>query len=128
MRCLLDTHTLLWIAIGSSRQSELVTRLLGEGDHDFFVSAVSSFELASKHRQGKLPEAAALLRGFERQVELAGLQLLPISSLHARTAGAFPQAHKDPFDRILAAQALVEKLTLLSADAQLDTFEIKRLW
>ena len=128
MRCLLDTHVLLWVSVGSDRLSARALALLSEAGHDFFVSAVTSFELATKHRTGKLPEAEKLLDGFERQVENAGFRILSISSLHARTAGAYTQAHKDPFDRLLAAQALIEDLALLSADTKLDAFGIARIW
>ncbi len=128
MRFLLDTHTLLWTSIAPEFLSEQAVFVLGQEDHDFFVSAVTSFELATKHRLGKLRQAEELLDRFEEHVEFAGFHLLPISSLHGRTAGAYEQAHKDPFDRILAAQAKLEGLTLLSANAQLDSFGIQRLW
>ena len=128
MRWLLDTHTLLWVSTEPELLSQKAARLLNEGGHDFFVSAVSSFELATKHRLGKLPAARKLLDGFEEQVEEVGFRLLAISSLHGRTAGSFPQAHKDPFDRILAAQAKTEGLILLSADTELDSFGVQRIW
>lgn len=128
MRFLLDTHTLLWVSAAPEFLSKQVNELLSQSDHDFFVSAVTSFELATKHRLGKLPQAEKLLEAFEHGVECAGFRLLPISSLHGRTAGSFPQPHKDPFDRILAAQSLLEQMTLLSADPQLDAFGVVRLW
>ena len=128
MRYLLDTHTLLWVSIGSQRLSDRARAILSEGTHTFFVSAVTSFELSTKHRFGKLPEAATLLEDFESQIEVAGFFLLSISSLHARSAGEYPQAHKDPFDRILAAQSFLENLTLISADKELDTFAVQRVW
>jgi PIN domain nuclease of toxin-antitoxin system len=128
LRFLLDTHTLLWVSTEPDLLSPRTERLLSQPGHDFFVSAVSSFELATKHRLGKLPAARKLLDGFEEQVERVGFHLLAISSLHGRTAGSFPQTHKDPFDRILAAQAKLEGLTLLSADAQLDGFGVERIW
>jgi PIN domain nuclease of toxin-antitoxin system len=105
-----------------------VSDLFSQAGHIFFVSAASTFELATKHRIGKLPGAEVLLENFEEQVENAGFQVLSITSLHARVAGTYPHSHKDPFDRLLAAQSSIEQLTLLSADAQLDAFNIKRLW
>ena len=128
MRFLLDTHAVLWTAIDSRRLSDRARSLLGASGHDFFVSAVSSFEIATKYRLGKLPEAATLLDGFEKQMEEAAFHLLSITSTHGRAAGSFPQTHKDPFDRLLAAQAKLENLTLLSADTQLDSFGIDRTW
>ena len=75
-----------------------------------------------------MPEAERLLDGLEEQVERAGLRWLAITSVHARMAGGFTQAHKDPFDRMLAAQARVEKLVVLSADGLLDGFGVERVW
>lgn len=92
----------------------------------FFVSAVSAWEIARKARIGKLNREIAL--EFERFVHQAGYIELPISMRHAAIAGDFPAEHKDPFDRILAAQALHENLTLLSNDTKLDAFGIHRVW
>jgi PIN domain nuclease of toxin-antitoxin system len=128
LRFLLDTHTLLWVSTAPEFLSDRANELFSQPNHDFFVSAVSSFELATKHRLGKLRQAEKLLIAFEKHMEVEGFHLLPISSLHGRTAGAYEQAHKDPFDRILAAQAKLETLILLSADAQLDTFGVERVW
>jgi PIN domain nuclease of toxin-antitoxin system len=128
LRFLLDTHTLLWVSTAPEFLSDRANEFLSEVNQDFFVSAVSSFELATKHRLGKLRQAERLLLDFEKQIEAAGFHLLPISSLHGRTAGAYEQAHKDPFDRILVAQAKLESLVLLSADTQLDTFGVERAW
>jgi PIN domain nuclease of toxin-antitoxin system len=72
--------------------------------------------------------ARPLLDSYEEQLEAAGFTLLPISSQHARHAGSFPAKHGDPFDRMLAAQAFLENLTLLSNDPQLDHFHIQRTW
>lgn len=93
-----------------------------------FVSAVSGFELATKFRIGKLPEAHALVQDFDKFVRGLGFRLLPLTSEHAVRAGSFPANHRDPFDRFLAAQAQVEGLVLLSIDTQLDQFGIRRLW
>ena len=128
MRLLLDTHTLLWVSTAPEYLSKRANILLSQKGHDVFVSAVTGFELATKHRLGKLRQAQELLEGFEEQLGIAGFHLLPISSIHARTAGAYEQTHKDPFDRILAAQAKLEGLTLVSGDAQLDSFGVQRLW
>ena len=128
MRYLLDTHTILWVSTEPELLSRRASRLLSAAGHQFLVSAVSSFELATKHRLGKLIQAERLLQDFETQIESAGFHLLSISSLHARSAGEYPQAHKDPFDRILAAQAFLENLTLISADERLDTFGVQRVW
>lgn len=127
MRFLLDTPTLLWVSAAPEFLSERALALFSQIDHEFYVSATTGFELATKHRLGKLRQAEKLLQAFDKSLEHAGFRLLYITSLHGLTAGAFPHPHKDPFDRILAAQALLEQLTLLSADPQLDAFGVHRL-
>ena len=93
-----------------------------------FVSAVSALEIATKHRIGKLPQAAVLAARFEHEVEALGFQPLPVSLTHARVAGSLPIPHKDPFDRLLIAQAIVEDMFLVSNEAVFDGFGVSRLW
>jgi len=93
-----------------------------------FVSAVSAMEIATKHRLGKLPEAAVLATRFEAEIEALGFDAMPISLTHARVAGALAIPHKDPFDRLLIAQALVEGITLVSNESVFDSFGVSRLW
>lgn len=85
-------------------------------------------EIATKHRLGKLPEAAVLAASFELEIEALGFDPLPISLTHARLAGALAIPHKDPFDRLLIAQALVEEMTLVSKEVMFDSFGVSRLW
>jgi PIN domain nuclease of toxin-antitoxin system len=128
LRLLLDTHTLLWASLGDPRLSLTARRLLGRPEHSLYVSAVTPWEIATKYRKGKLPEASRLLEGFHGLVQAAGYRLLPVSCDHGLRAGSFAHAHPDPFDRILVAQALVENLIMLSADEALDAFSIQRIW
>lgn len=128
MRYLLDTHTLLWAANEPAKISGLVTEILQDGSLQIYVSAASAWEIATKVRLGKLADPSALLAGFEARIKEQAFSGLSITIAHSVQAGAFLQQHKDPFDRILAAQALLEQLTLLSADPQLDAFGIHRLW
>ena len=93
-----------------------------------WFSPASAYEIALKHRLGRLPEARTLLASFETMLVGAGWQELPILSAHMQTAGTLPLDHRDPFDRILAAQALTDGLTLVSRDAALDQFGVRRLW
>ncbi len=93
-----------------------------------FVSAVSAFEISTKVRIGKLPQAAALDGAFEDFLAAQRFTHLPISVRHGREAGALPIPHRDPFDRLLIAQALVEGLTLVSNEAAFDGFGVQRLW
>lgn len=105
-----------------------IAGLLADPQHTLFVSAATSWEIATKHRLGKLKQMEPMLAAFEQQLAQAGYVILPITSEHARTAGSFPARHGDPFDRILAAQAFLDDLVLLSNDRQLDLFGAQRLW
>ena len=93
-----------------------------------FVSAVTAMEIATKHRIGKLPEAAVLAARFEGEIEALGFQPLSITLTHARVAGSLSIPHKDPFDRLLIAQAMVEDMFLVSNEALFDGFGVGRLW
>jgi PIN domain nuclease of toxin-antitoxin system len=128
LRFLLDTHTLLWLAFDETLVSPAVLDLVQIKGSDVFVSAATAWEIATKYRLGKLNFARALAENFIPRVTAAGYQLLPISSEHALRAGRLPGDHKDPFDRLLAAQAIHEDLTLLSNDASLDKFAVRREW
>ena len=128
MRYLLDTHTLLWVFAEPSFLPKQIRAILNDPSNERHVSAATTWEVATKHRLGKLPTAEHLLNDYDRQLEDAGFTLLPITNQHARLAGSFPAKHGDPFDRMLAAQAFLENLTLLSNDPQLDHFHIQRTW
>jgi PIN domain nuclease of toxin-antitoxin system len=128
VRCLLDTHTLLWAVEDSPRLSLRARTLWADEKNDFFVSAASAFELATKYRLGKLPEAGRLLSSFDERVTSGGMEAVAITTAHAKLAGMLRAAHKDPFDRILAAQALMERLVLVSNDEALDQFGVERVW
>src|SRR5579871_5437905 len=128
MRALLDTHTLIWAVYDEPFLPSVVRDLLENPRQELFVSAVSAWEITTKYRLGKLPEAQELAEDFLTVVPASGYTLLPILPEHALRAGRLPGSHKDPFDRMLAAQAIHEDLTLLSNDTQLDQFAIRRLW
>lgn len=128
MKYLLDTHTLLWAALEDERLPERVWRIIADPENQILVSAASAWEIATKVRLGKLPDAAALLEDFVRTMTAAGYRLLPITIEHALRAGQLPGAHKDPFDRMLSAQAIEDDLPLLSLDSRLDAFGVRREW
>lgn len=127
MRLLLDTHALLWFATDVEKLRHDTLQSIYDADR-VLVSAVSAYELALKLNQGKLPVARRLLADFAQYLERQRFETLPVSLAHAETAGRLPLDHRDPFDRMLAAQALVEELTLVSIDDKLDQFGVKRLW
>lgn len=128
MRILLDTHALLWAAFDEDSLSPRARRLIQSPGSEIIVSAASVWEIATKYRLGKLNFARDLLENFIPKVTGAGYLLLPISPEHALRAGRLPGDHKDPFDRMLAAQAIHEDLPLLSNDTQLDVFGVRREW
>ena len=127
MRLLLDTHILLWWLAGL-RAIPAHIRGAIETAAETHVSAVSGYEITLKHAAGKLPGVGFLARDVSAAIRGAGFLELPIGCAHAEAAGRLPRHHRDPFDRILVAQALLEGLTLVSADATLDAFGIARLW
>jgi PIN domain nuclease of toxin-antitoxin system len=92
------------------------------------VSPASAWEIATKFRIGRLPAVARLVDDFSGWVAKAGFVELALSSAHAVRAGSFPQPHKDPFDRMLAAQSLLETLPIVSADSQLRVFGASVIW
>ncbi len=128
MRVLLDTHALLWAAAYDELLSSRARHLIQPQRNEVFVSAVSAWEIATKFRLGKLPKAQALIDDFVPAIESAGYVPLPITLEHALRAGRLPAEHKDPFDRMLAAQAIHEDLALISNDEQLDIFGVRREW
>ena len=128
MRVLLDTHTLLWWLSGDKKLSLRARRTIADEANEIFVSAVSAWEVATKHRIGKLPAAGPLAVDFAREVRQQGFSALPITLDHGQVAGALAGEHRDPFDRLLIAQSLEEKMALLSNDAVFDAFGVQRLW
>ena len=128
MRVLLDTHALLWAVFRKDLLSVRARQLIQSQRNEIFVSAASAWEIATKYRLGKLPKAQALVDDFVPAIQSAGYVTLPISLEHALRAGHFAFEHKDPFDRMLAAQALHEDLALISNDQQLDAFRVRREW
>jgi PIN domain nuclease of toxin-antitoxin system len=128
MGYLLDSHVLLWWWFAPERLSEAVLRLLTDPTTTVLVSAASIWELSIKHHQGKLPELTQVIDDLPSLLQADGFQPLPIALRHGLRAGAYSQPHRDPFDRMLAAQAELERLVLLSADPQLASFPCRKLW
>ncbi len=128
MKLLLDTHTVLWWFLDDPHLSRAAERELRNPDHEVFVSAASAWEIATKYRIGKLPAAVRLAPSFLVMVAGEGFLPLPITLQHGHLAGALQGAHKDPFDRILIAQALTEGMALVSNEASFDAYGVMRLW
>jgi PIN domain nuclease of toxin-antitoxin system len=128
VRVLLDTHTLLWWVLGNPRLSVTAATLLDQSDTSIVVSAVSGHEIATKHRLGKLPVPIRLAEALDEIVAENGWEPLPLSMAHAQLAGRMAGAHKDPFDRMLAAQARVEHVPLVTNDAAFAVFGVRVVW
>lgn len=128
MRLLLDTHALIWWFTGSVHLSRAAREAIDNADGPIYVSAASAWEITTKFRLGKLPAAAELAPNFLPMVAGEGFVPLPITLQHGHLAGSLQGAHKDPFDRILIAQSLIESLTLVSNETAFDAYGVMRLW
>lgn len=128
MRVLLDTHALLWALQGGERLSPLAAEVLGDPETVALVSPVSAYEICLKHALGKLPGAKTLAASFEHEIAAADCVLLPITLAHAEAAGKLDLSHKDPFDRLLIAQAQLERVPLVSNERLFDDFGVERIW
>lgn len=128
MRLLLDTHALIWWLAGDDALSLRAREAIADDDNSVAVSAASAMEIATKFRIGKLAQAALLAQNFDAIIADQGFTELPISIRHARMAGEMNIAHKDPFDRLLIAQAQAEDMVLVSNELLFDGFAVKRLW
>ena len=124
---LLDTHVLLWWLEGGSRLSR-TARTIMQGPGQVLVSAASAWEISIKYRAGKLDAARALVARFQSVIEAENFVELPISVRHAIEAGLLKGPHKDPFDRVLIAQARAEGVAVVSTDKCFDDYGVSRLW
>ena len=128
MRFFIDTHYVLWGAINSSRMEPWTRKLIADLDNEVFVSAASIYEISSKVRYGKIPEAIEFESDLVANIESRlGYTLLPLEPLVMMRAARFEDPHADPFDRMIAAHAIQNNLPVLSRDARLDRFGVRRL-
>jgi len=128
MKVLLDTHTLLWAVLAPRSLSKKAAKAIADEQNTILVSAASAWEIATKVRLGRLPGAEHFERDFLDVIERADYIIRPIRAEDALRAGRLPGPHKDPFDRMIAAQALADDVPVVSADAQMETFGILRIW
>jgi PIN domain nuclease of toxin-antitoxin system len=128
LRLLLDTHALIWWLGGDRSLSRPARNAIADNANTVLVSAASAWEIATKHRSGKLPLAGALAADLAGALATQGFAGLPITLQHGEAAGRLPGPHKDPFDRMLVAQALSEGLVLVSNEAAFDAYGVTRLW
>jgi PIN domain nuclease of toxin-antitoxin system len=125
---LLDTHALLWWILDSGSLSRPARKIIADRENEVFVSAATAWEISTKYRLGKLPQGEPFAYRFDESLMELGFLGLPISIDHAQRAGLLPGSHKDPFDRLLIAQAQAENLILVSNERVFDGYGIRRLW
>ena len=129
MQLLLDTHAFLWWVFADTKLSRRARAAIDDDtENDILVSAASAWEIATKYRIGKLPDAQVVADDISGTVAAEGFGELAVSVRHAQRAGSLSGRHKDPFDRMLIAQAMLEGLTLVSNERAFDAYGVKRLW
>jgi PIN domain nuclease of toxin-antitoxin system len=128
LRALLDTHALLWWLSDDPALTRAARKAIADTRNSLIVSAASAWEIATKVRLGRLPTAADLAADFTGHIEREGFALLSISGEHGIRAGLLPGPHKDPFDRVLIAQAQAENLPIISNEAVFESYGIRCLW
>lgn len=125
---LLDTHVFLWWITDDTRLSQQARDVLADGRNRLLLSAVSGWEIAVKARLGRLSLPGSLESFVPEQMELNALEPLPILMSHALRVHALPDLHRDPFDRMLVAQAQVEGLPIVTGDAQIAQYDVETVW
>jgi PIN domain nuclease of toxin-antitoxin system len=128
VRLLLDTHALLWWYSDDPALPKSARKLIIQQDNSIFVSAASALEIATKFRSGRLASASELVQDFGGYLDREKFMSLPVSHDHAVRAGMLPGPHQDPFDRMLIAQAEMEKLFIVSNEKVFDQYGIRRVW
>jgi PIN domain nuclease of toxin-antitoxin system len=128
MNFLLDTHTFLWWIINSKLLSKTAREIMSDGYNVLFWSAASSWEIAIKYALSRIPLPDIPEKFIPEELARNNIDSLPITDEHAFHVGQLPPHHKDPFDRMLVAQAQTESLILLSSDRQLNLYDVQIRW
>ena len=128
MKVLLDTHVFLWWITDDPRLSSRAREIIAEGANEIFLSAVSGWEIAIKAKLGRLRLPDDPERFIPEQLRLNAIETLPVQMSHALHVYKLPDHHRDPFDRLLIAQAQLEKLPVLTADPQISRYPVKVIW
>ena len=128
MKLLLDTHALIWWFEGSAKLGAKARDAIEHAEAPVLVSVVSAFEMTTKHRLGKLNQVAELLEHLPRYLDSQGFEVVPLSLAHAELGGKLEFEHRDPFDRLLIAQAQIEQALLVSNETLFDGYGVRRLW
>nr|WP_246308832.1 type II toxin-antitoxin system VapC family toxin [Kineosphaera limosa] len=120
---MLDTHTLLFALAEPTRLGPDAHAVIKDASTELVVSAATAWEIATKHRLGRLGQAAGLIAAYDRHLRRLGARELPVTSDHALLAGGLEWDHRDPFDRMIAAVAMLEGCTVVTADRALRTLD-----
>ena len=128
MSILLDTHTFIWFVLDDPKLPAPAKALVEDPANDVFISPVSYWEIAIKVRLGKLDLQSPYDEFMQRGIFGNDFMILPIEPKHTSLLTRLPLHHKDPFDRLLVAQAIVEGVAIVSVDVQLDPYGVQRLW
>lgn len=128
MKLLLDTHAFLWLNDDSERLSQTVKDLCNAGTHEFYLSIASPWEMQIKNQLGKLSLAMPIAELVTKNTQENNIQLLPINLSHISYLEQLPPHHKDPFDRIIIAQAVVENMTIISVDGIFADYSVQVIW
>jgi len=128
LRLLLDTHVLVWWLLDEPALPKRVTAALRDPASEIFVSSASAWEIATKYRLGRMPQAEPLVQGFRRLIDGERWIAIPVTVEHALEAGTLPGDNRDPFDRMLAAQARLEDMALVTGDRALAALVPSSLW
>ena len=128
MKVLLDTHAFLWLITDEDRLSENARETFLNTENSLFFSAASLWEICIKKSLGKICLKGGWFQTIQKEMEINTIQWLPIEMTHCAEVTELPYHHRDPFDRMLIAQAIVEKMKLLSRDSRLSGYAIELLW
>ena len=128
MRALLDTHVFLWWVLDMPRLSSAGRRILEDGANQLLFSAASAYELTIKARQGRLTLPEPPDSYVPSRLVANGFDALPIELPHALRAGSLPHIHRDPFDRMLIAQAQIEGIPIITADPAIGRYDVETIW
>jgi PIN domain nuclease of toxin-antitoxin system len=128
MKYLLDTHAFLWLNDESERLTQTVKELCSSGEHEFYLSMASAWEMQIKHQLGKLSLAMPIAELVIKNTQENNIQLLPIDLSHINYLEQLPSYHKDPFDRIIIAQAIIEGMSIISIDHAFVDYPVNIVW
>jgi PIN domain nuclease of toxin-antitoxin system len=128
MSALLDTHTFLWVVLNDRRISPLARAFIADRTHRIFFSTVGVWEIVTKWRLGKLELSAEPGVLIPRQLSLVGIEPLPVSLEHALRGASLPPLHRDPWDRLMVAQALAEDLPIITSDRLISQYPVQTIW